>query len=67
MTQALKTWLAERGLSAIDIARKSGIKRRDLYRMLDGSKAVPFELKHTLTRIYGMTDAEYKETVLNVR
>ena len=67
MTQALKTWLAERGLSAIDIARKSGIKRRDLYRMLDGSKAVPFELKYTLTRIYGMTDAEYREAFAKAR
>ena len=67
MTQAFKSWLADRGLTALDVARRSGIARRDMYRILSGSKAVPFELKHTLQRIYGMTDAEYKETVLNVR
>lgn len=67
MTQAFKSWLADHGLTALDVARRSGIARRDMYRILSGSKAVPFELKHTLQRIYGMTDAEYKETVLNVR
>lgn len=67
MTQAFESWLADRGLTALDVARRSGIDRRDMYRILSGSKAVPYELKHTLQRIYGMTDAEYKETVLNVR
>lgn len=67
MTQAFKSCLAERGLTALDVARRSGIARRDMYRILSGSKAVPFELKYTLQRIYGMTDAEYNETVLNVR
>lgn len=66
-TQAFKSWLADHGLTALDVARRSGIARRDMYRILSGGKAVPFELKHTLQRIYGMTDAEYKETVLNVR
>ena len=61
MTQAFKSWLADRGLTALDVARRSGIARRDMYRILSGSKAVPFELKHTLQRIYGMTDAEFRE------
>lgn len=67
MTQALKTWLAERGLTALDVARRSGIARRDMYRILSGSKAVPFELKYTLQRIYGMTDAEFREAFANAR
>lgn len=61
MTKMLRKWLSDRGLTALDVARRSGIARRDMYRILSGSKAVPFELKHTLLRIYGMTDAEYKE------
>lgn len=67
MTKMLRTWLSDHGLTALDVARRSGIARRDMYRILSGSKAVPYELKYTLQRIYGMTDAEYKETVLNVR
>lgn len=67
MTKALRTWLSERGLTALDVARRSGIARRDMYRILSGSKAVPYELKHTLTRIYGMTDAEYREAFAKAR
>ena len=67
MTKALRTWLSERGLTALDVARRSGIARRDMYRILSGSKAVPFELKHTLQRIYGMTDAEYREAFAKAR
>ena len=33
MTKALRTWLSERGLTALDVARCSGIARRDMYRI----------------------------------
>lgn len=67
MTKMLRTWLSERGLTALDVARRSGIARRDMYRILSGQKAVPFELKHTLLRIYGMTDDEFREAFAKVR
>lgn len=67
MTQEFKSWLADHGLTALDVARRSGIARRDMYRILSGSKAVPYELKYTLQRIYGMTDAEFREAFANAR
>lgn len=67
MTAMLKAWLSERGLTALDVARRSGIAQLDMYRILSGSKDVPFELKHTLQRIYGMTDAEFREAFAKAR
>lgn len=67
MTKMLRTWLSDHGLTALDVARRSGIARRDMYRILSGSKAVPYELKYTLKRIYGMTDAEFREAFANAR
>lgn len=67
MTPKMRTWLSEHGLTALDVARRSGIAKRDMYRIMSGQKAVPFELKHTLLRIYGMTDAEFREAFARAR
>lgn len=58
MTPEMKAWLAERGLTALAVARKAGITRRDMYRMLNGAKPMARQLCRTLRTVYGMTDAE---------
>lgn len=63
MTPKMKTWLRDRGLCAVDVARKAGIRYYDFYRMLRGQKPVTIEVRQTLTGIFGMTEQEYKEAL----
>lgn len=64
MTVKMRMWLRDRGLTATAIMRAAGIwNTHDLYRMLNGTKQVAPELQDTLCRVYGMTDAEWKEAL----
>lgn len=61
MTPKMKTWLRDRGLCAVDVARRAGVENYDFYRMLGGHKPVSPEVRYTLTVIFGMTEREFKE------
>ena len=63
MTPKMKAWLRDRGLCAVDVARKAGIRYYDFYRMIDGKKSIAPEVHETLTNIFGMTEQEYKEAL----
>lgn len=63
MTPKMKTWLRDRGLCAVDVARRAGVTNYDFYRMLRGQKPIAPEVHQTLTVIFGMTEQEYKEAL----
>ena len=64
MTDKMKTWLHEHGLTATQVAERAGlICKRDVWRMLSGRKPLDDELKATLIRVYGMTEQELKEAI----
>ena len=64
MTKCMKEWLHDHGLTAVAVMDRIGITdRHDQSRILNGKKKAPKELHDTLCRIYGMTEAEYKEAI----
>ena len=64
MTEAMKNWIHDRGLTAMTVARAAGIESRHvLYRMLCRQIPVSKSLYDALTGIYGMTDAEFEEVI----
>lgn len=63
MTERMRGWLRDHGLTATQVADKAGVSHRDLYDELNGKKPVEPELTTTLRRIYGMSEQEYREAV----
>ena len=62
MTGAMKKFLHERGLTAVQVAERAGLPvPSDIWRMLSGERKMHPAFKETLCRIYGMTEAEWKE------
>ena len=62
MTAAMKKFLHERGLTAVQVAERAGIPfPTDIWRMLSGGMPMHQNIKETLCRIYGMTEQEWKE------
>ena len=63
MTQKMKKWLHDHGLTAVQVAERAGILVPDMYRQLSGGMAPDPALRDTLCGIYGMTSAEYREAI----
>lgn len=62
MKAAMKKFLHERGLTALQVAERAGLPvPSDIWRMLSGERKLHPAFKETLCRIYGMTEAEWKE------
>lgn len=63
MTRAMKTWLTDHGLTAIQVANRAGMDIRKMYRQLGGRAPVQKELTDTLCGIFGITEQEYQEAI----
>lgn len=63
MTRAMKAWLTDHGLTAVQVADRAGVNIRKMYRQLGGRAPVQQELTDTLCKIYGMTPAEMQEAI----
>ena len=68
MKREFRKWMTEHGVTAVQIAEKAEIEEpREIWHILSGRKKPPqgtFEKLHdTLIRVYGMSEAEYKEAV----
>lgn len=68
MTVKMRMWLRDRGLTAIQIARRMNfINPEHIWYVLDGTMKLDADetqkLKTTLCDVYGMTEAEWKEAL----
>ena len=63
MTAAMKKFLRDRGLTAVQVAGRAGILVPDIYRQLNGGMKPDPALRDTLCGIYGMTSKEYQEAI----
>lgn len=63
MTNEMKKWLHDHGLTAVQVAERAGILVPDMYRQLSGGMKPDPSLRDTLCGIYGMTSAEYREAI----
>ena len=62
MKAAMKKFLHERGLTALQVAERAGLPvPSDIWRMLRVERKLHPEFKETIIRIYVMTEAEWKE------
>ncbi len=62
MKAKMKHWLSERGLTALQVAKRAEIPMpTDIWRMLSGQMPLHPNFKRTLCTVYGMTEAEWKE------
>ena len=64
MTAAMKNWLHDHGLTAIETMRRAGIfNRHYFYRVLDGTYPAPKNLHDTMCNVYGMSEEEWTEAI----
>ena len=63
MTAKMKQFLHDHGITATDVARHAGVRYYDMYKMLRGEKKPEPSLRDAFIRIFGMTEAEWKEAV----
>ena len=62
MKAAMKKWLHEHGVTALQVAERSEMpSQTEIWRMLRGERKMHPSFKETIIRIYGMTEAEWKE------